>query len=77
MIIILSILSILIGNIIQIHGENFGVALAESLGCGKPVLTTFKVNIYKEILHYKCGLISKNKIDSFEKILLELKNLKT
>ena len=60
--------------VLSSHGENFGVALAESLGCGKPVLTTFKVNIYKEILHYKCGLISKNKIDSFEKILLEFNN---
>ena len=62
------------GMVLSSHGENFGISLAESLGCGKPVLTTFKVNIYKEILHYKCGLISKNKINSFEKILLEFNN---
>ena len=51
------------------HGENFGVSLAESMSCSKPVLTTFKVNIYKEILKYKAGLVSKNNINEFSKIL--------
>ena len=50
------------------HGENFGVSLVESLSFSKSVLTTFKVNIYKEILNYKAGLISKNTVHSFTKI---------
>ena len=53
------------------HGENFGISLVESLSLGKPVLTTFKVNIYKEILKYKAGLISKDKTKDISKILLK------
>jgi len=41
-----------IGMVLPSHGENFGVALVESLSCSKPVLTTNKVNIYKEILKF-------------------------
>ena len=51
------------------HGENFGVALVESLSFSKPVLTTFKVNIYKDILNYKAGLVSKDTVNGFTKIL--------
>ena len=51
------------------HGENFGVSLVESLSFSKPVLTTFKVNIYKAILNYKAGLVSKNTVNGFTKIL--------
>ncbi len=51
------------------HGENFGVSLVESLSFSKPVLTTFKVNIYKDILNYKAGLVSKNTVNGFTKIL--------
>ena len=34
------------GMVLASRGENFGVALVESLSCSKPVLTTNKVNIY-------------------------------
>jgi len=62
------------GMVLASHGENFGVSLAESLSCSKPVLTTYKVNIYKEILKYKAGLVSKNKVNDFAKILEEFNN---
>ena len=62
------------GMVLSSHGENFGVSLAESLGCGKPVLSTYKVNIYPKIMEYKCGLISKDTINDFEKILLKFNN---
>lgn len=31
------------------HQENFGIAVAEAMGCGKPVLISNKVNIWREI----------------------------
>ena len=57
------------------HGENFGVSLVESLSLGRPVLTTHKVNIAKEILKFKAGLIAKDEINSFAKILKKFNKL--
>ncbi|PLP97064.1 glycosyltransferase [Cupriavidus pauculus] len=37
------------------HQENFGVAVAESLGCGVPVLISNKVNIWREIVEDGAG----------------------
>ena len=58
------------------HGENFGVSLIESLSFSKPVLTTFKVNTYKEILNYRAGFVSKNNSHDFSKILKKFSKLK-
>ena len=59
------------------HGENFGVSIVESLSCSKPVLTTNKVNIYKKIIKYKSGYISKDNVNSFFSILKKFHNLNT
>jgi glycosyltransferase involved in cell wall biosynthesis len=61
--------------VLSSHGENFGISLAESLCLGKPVLTTDKVNIFKEILNFNAGYVAKNRIDSFIKILKKYDNL--
>ena len=55
--------------VLSSHGENFGVSLVESLCFGKPVITTNKVNISREILKYKAGFVSKNTVSGFSKIL--------
>ena len=60
--------------VLSSHGENFGVSIVESLSCSKPVLTTNKVNIYREVLNSNAGLISKNKVNSFFSILKKFKN---
>ncbi|WP_458766985.1 glycosyltransferase [Cupriavidus basilensis] len=39
------------------HQENFGVAVAEALGCGVPVLISDKVNIWREIVDDGAGLV--------------------
>lgn len=39
------------------HQENFGIAVAESLGCGTPVLLADKVNIAEDIAEDNAGLM--------------------
>lgn len=38
------------------HQENFGIAVAEALGCGVPVLISDKVNIWREVVADDAGL---------------------
>ena len=61
--------------VLSSHGENFGVSIVESLSCSKPVLSTNKVNIYKKIIKYKSGYISKDNVNSFFSILKKFNNL--
>lgn len=39
------------------HQENFGIVVAEALACGAPVLTTNKVNIWREIEADGAGIV--------------------
>ncbi|RPG55684.1 MAG: glycosyltransferase [Flavobacteriales bacterium TMED235] len=57
------------------HGENFGVALVESLSMSRPVITTNKVNIYKDLLKYNAGIVSKDNLKSFTKSLIYFNSL--
>ena len=43
--------------ILPSHQENFGIAVAEALGCGVPVLLADKVNIAREIAEDGAGLM--------------------
>jgi glycosyltransferase involved in cell wall biosynthesis len=40
------------------HQENFGIAVAEALGCGLPVLISDKVNIWREVRSHRAGLVA-------------------
>lgn len=42
------------------HQENFGIAVAESLACGTPVLISNKVNIWREIEAGGAGLVGED-----------------
>lgn len=44
--------------ILPSHQENFGIVVAEALASGLPVLTTNKVNIWREIQESKAGFIA-------------------
>lgn len=61
--------------ILSSHGENFGISLIESISLGKPILITNKVNIYKEILKFKSGFVSKDNVNSFSRMILNYENL--
>jgi len=39
------------------HQENFGIAVAEALACGRAVLISNKVNIWREIVEDRAGLV--------------------
>jgi glycosyltransferase involved in cell wall biosynthesis len=43
--------------ILPSHQENFGIAVAEALACGLPVLISDKVNIFREIAADRAGLV--------------------
>ena len=43
--------------ILPSHQENFGIAVAEAMACGKPVLLSDKVNIAEEIAADGAGLM--------------------
>ena len=43
--------------ILPSHQENFGLAVVEALACGKPVLISNKVNIWREIAEDGAGLV--------------------
>ena len=56
------------------HSENFGIVVAESLSCGKPVLISNKVNLYGTIKKYKSGYVCDNNQHSIELALKKILN---
>ena len=51
------------------HQENFGIAVAEALGCGLPVLISDKVNIWREIDEAGAGMVETDSVDGTERAL--------
>ena len=51
------------------HQENFGIAVAEALGCGTPVLLADKVNIAEEISGDGAGLVEPDTLDGTLRLL--------
>ncbi len=51
------------------HTENFGVAVAESLAVGRPVLISNKVNIWQEIEGDSVGLVDDDTLQGTERLL--------
>ena len=63
------------GMVLPSHGENFGVALVESLSMSRPVITTYKVNIYKDLIRSNAGIVSNDDLKNFTKSLIYFNSL--
>ncbi|MHB1672824.1 MAG: glycosyltransferase [Acidobacteriaceae bacterium] len=51
------------------HQENFGIAVAEALGCSKPVLISDQVNIWPEIQEDGAGLVAPDTVEGTKHLL--------
>jgi glycosyltransferase involved in cell wall biosynthesis len=51
------------------HQENFGIAVVEALACGRPVLISNKVNIWREIVEDGCGYADEDDLAGTERLL--------
>jgi glycosyltransferase involved in cell wall biosynthesis len=57
------------------HQENFGVAVAEALACGTPVLISNKVNIWREIAEDGVGLVEEDNLEGTTDLLKRWRGL--
>lgn len=55
--------------ILPSHQENFGIAVVEALACGKPVLISNQVNIWKEIESSNAGFIEEDTLEGTTNLL--------
>jgi glycosyltransferase involved in cell wall biosynthesis len=51
------------------HQENFGVAVAEALACGVPVLISDKVNVWREVESHRAGLVENDDLAGIMRLL--------
>lgn len=55
--------------ILPSHQENFGIAVVEALACGKPVLITDRVNIWRELAGDGAALVETDDLPGVERLL--------
>ncbi len=51
------------------HQENFGIAVAEALACGRPVLISNQVNIWPDIAADGAGLVEEDTLEGTQRLL--------
>lgn len=63
--------------ILPSHQENFGISIVEALACGKPVLISNKINIWREIEDGMCGIVEDDTLAGVEDLLRKWMGLST
>ncbi|MFD1871207.1 glycosyltransferase [Hymenobacter bucti] len=56
-------------SVLPSHQENFGIAVVEALACGKPVLISNQVNIWREIEGAGGGIVAPDTLPGVQKLL--------
>ncbi len=51
------------------HQENFGIAVAEAIACGVPVLISDKVNIWREVERKEAGFVASDTVEGLSRSL--------
>jgi glycosyltransferase involved in cell wall biosynthesis len=57
--------------VLHSHQENFGLAIAEALSCGTPVLISKSVNIYQDIIDFRAGIVDDDTIYGAESTMIQ------
>jgi glycosyltransferase involved in cell wall biosynthesis len=57
------------GFILPSHQENFGIVIAEAMACGRPVLISDKVNIWREVEADGAGIVAPDTIEGITNML--------
>lgn len=57
--------------ILPSHQENFGIAVAEALACGKPVLISNKVNIWQDVVADGAGIVDEDTAEGTHRLLMK------
>jgi glycosyltransferase involved in cell wall biosynthesis len=55
--------------ILPSHQENYGMVVAEALSVGTPVLTTHKVNLWREVVQYDAGIVKNDDIGGINSLV--------
>ena len=55
--------------ILPSHQENFGIVVAEALACGTPVLISDQVNIWRDIVEDRVGLVEADTLEGTARLL--------
>jgi glycosyltransferase involved in cell wall biosynthesis len=57
------------------HQENFGFVIPEAMACSTPVLISFEVNTWREVLAARAGLVAPDTPDGARKLITEFVHL--
>lgn len=62
-------------SVLPSNQENFGIAVVETLACGRPVLISNQVNIWREIEQDRTALVRDNSVEGTTRLLMDWSGL--